>query len=286
VLRDVVFVLGMGRSGTSAITRVLSLCGAALPQDLLPAHFSNEAGHWEPIRALEINDRFLASYGSNWFDPSLRVQLAVLERREPHLAFVSEIVEFLKSCPKRQTLVIKDPRITAVAHCWFEAVELLGGSVKIVIPVRPPSSVAASLGARDGVSMELSSALWLKYNVLAAKAARGRRHVFVGFDGLLSDWRRQVSRMTDQIGVNLTGGSDDEIDAFLRPRLRHHVSCHEPVELLGGTWISELNSSLLQATEDIACPDGVVDETYAALINGRINLERVVAEFEARSAEV
>ena len=31
------FVLGLGRSGTSALTRVLSLCGAALPAGLLGA---------------------------------------------------------------------------------------------------------------------------------------------------------------------------------------------------------------------------------------------------------
>jgi hypothetical protein len=284
VLKDVVFILGMGRSGTSALTRVLSLCGGSLPQDLLGATVSNETGHWEPIRALESNDRFLAAYGSNWFDPTLRVQLANGEPRHRRSEFVSEIVDFLDSCPKQQTLIIKDPRITAIADCWFEAVERLGGSVRIVIAVRPAVSVIHSLSARDGLSLELSTALWLKYNVLAVMAARGRRHVFVGYDDLLSDWRRQLSRITAQLAVRLSVTLDDEIVAFLRSDLRHHVSNQEPAEVFGGTWVGKLNSALSLAARDIAIPDGVVDETYRALVDGRIDVQPAIVDFESRNS--
>lgn len=66
VARTALLVLGMHRSGTSALTRVLSLLGAALPKNLMPASAANEAGHWEPIRIAELHDEILASVGSNW----------------------------------------------------------------------------------------------------------------------------------------------------------------------------------------------------------------------------
>jgi hypothetical protein len=45
--RVCLLVLGVHRSGTSAVTRVLSILGAALPRTLLGAGPSNESGHWE-----------------------------------------------------------------------------------------------------------------------------------------------------------------------------------------------------------------------------------------------
>ena len=50
------FVLGMPRSGTSALTRVLSLCGGTLPAGMMGADSANPRGYWEPRKALHLND--------------------------------------------------------------------------------------------------------------------------------------------------------------------------------------------------------------------------------------
>ena len=44
--RTCLFVLGMHRSGTSALTRVLSIAGAKLPASLMDAGKGNNGGHW------------------------------------------------------------------------------------------------------------------------------------------------------------------------------------------------------------------------------------------------
>ena len=54
--RVAIVVVGMHRSGTSAVTRVLSLLGAALPKNLLGAGKGNEEGHWEPSRLVVAHD--------------------------------------------------------------------------------------------------------------------------------------------------------------------------------------------------------------------------------------
>ena len=40
-------VLGMHRSGTSALTRIFSLLGADLPKNLMPPSPANKTGYWE-----------------------------------------------------------------------------------------------------------------------------------------------------------------------------------------------------------------------------------------------
>jgi hypothetical protein len=73
--RQAILVLGMHRSGTSALTRALSLLGAALPKHVARATPSNEAGHWEPERLVHLHDEMLGEAGDRWdnwraFDPS------------------------------------------------------------------------------------------------------------------------------------------------------------------------------------------------------------------------
>jgi hypothetical protein len=64
--RRAILVAGMHRSGTSALTRMVNLLGAALPEDLLPASRGNELGHWEPAKIVELHDKMLESAHSGW----------------------------------------------------------------------------------------------------------------------------------------------------------------------------------------------------------------------------
>ena len=61
-VRKALLVLGMHRSGTSAITRVLSLLGADLPQSLMPpAAGDNVRGYWESVEIAALHDELLAA---------------------------------------------------------------------------------------------------------------------------------------------------------------------------------------------------------------------------------
>lgn len=68
--RCAVVVLGMHRSGTSALARILNLCGAYLPERLLPPRQQdNSKGYWEPMSVVQYNQRMLASLGCDWDRP-------------------------------------------------------------------------------------------------------------------------------------------------------------------------------------------------------------------------
>src|SRR4051794_4592372 len=63
-----ILVLGMHRSGTSAIARMLNLCGADLGRDLLPAKADNERGFWENKAILALNEKLLENLNLRWHD--------------------------------------------------------------------------------------------------------------------------------------------------------------------------------------------------------------------------
>ena len=61
---NAILVLGMHRSGTSALARILNLLGCELGPNLLPAAADNEAGFWEHRDVVLLDDEVLARVGS------------------------------------------------------------------------------------------------------------------------------------------------------------------------------------------------------------------------------
>jgi hypothetical protein len=91
VRRVALFVLGMPRSGTSALTRVLSLRGGTLPAGLLAAVPDNPLGHWEPRASLVLNYETLCRHGSGAYDPTLRLQEEGAFDADERAACIAEI---------------------------------------------------------------------------------------------------------------------------------------------------------------------------------------------------
>src|SRR5436305_8801658 len=67
--RAAILVLGMHRSGTSALTWLLGQLGAALPNDAIAATGDNARGYWESQALVKADDQLLRVARSSWFDP-------------------------------------------------------------------------------------------------------------------------------------------------------------------------------------------------------------------------
>ncbi len=279
---NIVFVLGMGRSGSSALTRVLSLCGGVLPADLLGGDEDNLLGHWEPRGALELNEGFLCRYGSTWHDPTLHLQGEVAFGSELRAAYIDRIEAFLRALPAAQLLVVKEPRITALSDFWFEAASRLGLAIRVVIAVRHPEEVVASLAARDQACPELSSALWLKYNLLAERVSRARPRVFTEYTDLLQDWRREITRIGAALSLDLSVRQESAIDEFLRQdlrRQRHRGSVSEP---FGLPWVSRTYTALSAASRDEPLDTNELDEVFNSYRSCERAFRLAVDEFRSR----
>ncbi len=176
----IAIVLGMHRSGTSAVAGLLEQAGFCMPSESLPPHASdNPGGYFEPRELVQINNRLLAGLGLDWrstrpIDPE---QLRELPR--------DDIEDYLaRVCADGGQLVFKDPRLCRLLPIWVSAMRRYDPDAAIVRVIRDPGAVAASLARRaqvDGleraaiVDPAQAKLLWLRYGIDAWRHARSSR---------------------------------------------------------------------------------------------------------------
>ena len=264
------FVLGFGRSGTSALTRVLSLCGAALPAGLLGATAENPRGNWEPRAAIHLNEAILRHHGSSGYDLTLRTHEEGAFDTKKNAAYIAKIKAFLTTLPGGPLVVIKEPKMTAVSGLWFEAARLAGFDIAAVIAVRHPQEVIGSLKKRAArqnyvqASPELTSAWWLKYTLLAERDTRGVPRVFVEYANLLEDWRREVKRISAALEIDLSTRDESGIEEFLTTDFRHHRHSSPVPEPFGTDWMSVVYETLGAAARDEPWDGSALDRVFEA----------------------
>ncbi len=219
--KRLVLVLGMGRSGSSALCRVLALCGGVLHESLLGASDHNERGHWESLEALHLNEAYLEAHGSSWHDVGLGASDHVAAYPPCSDDLIARIRVLLRGRTEGAFLLIKEPRITALADAWLLAARLEGLQVNVVVAVRHPFEVCRSLARRESLPDAASVALWMKYNLLAEAKSRPYPRVFIGYGDLLADWRAQVGRVARSLVLPLAPDAG-AIEGFLSSGLRHN----------------------------------------------------------------
>jgi hypothetical protein len=274
----ILFVLGMGRSGTSALTRVLSLCGATLPVGMLGADKGNPRGYWEPRAALQLNERFLYRHGSTFFDPTMRVQDEDGVRDDERAEFVMRIERYLRTLPKAPVVLIKDLHVSVLSGMWFEAARRAGFDVATVIALRHPREVSGSLAKLIGASPELSAALWLKYNLLAELGTRDVPRVYVEYGRFLQDWRREIRRVSALLPLELDAA--DGVDEFLEPDLRREPVGDGLREPFGTDWISVTYEALEAAARDEHWDSSELDRVYKEFSAGERGFRVAFDDFQ------
>ena len=273
--RCCILVLGAHRSGTSALTRVINLLGAALPQNLLPAYPGNEAGHWEPKRLLKLHDQMLAEAGSRW-DDWRKLDLAVLppERLDFYKAEIGRLIA--EEYGDARLIVLKEPRICRFVPLYTGLLAELGYECLCVLALRNPLGVIASLAHRDGMTEGFAALLWLRHVLDAEAATRAMPRVIVSYDALLADWQTTVRVLSTRLGVEWPRAIDevrDEIGKFLSNELRHFAPSLRDLQARGdiSAWVRDAYEALLRAERN---PDDM--PAYGVL-------DRVRDEFDAAS---
>jgi len=213
----VVAVLGMHRSGTSALAGWLAGLGLTLPRgDLLPGHaIDNPDGYYESRELVGLNNRILRHIGHHWQD----VRPLAERGRAPSplpaeldLA-LDPIVDQAHTAPA--ALLLKDPRLCRLLPWWRAACRRRDVRLVVVLLVRSVDAVIASLARRANdpalapaaiTSHDQAAALWFRYTLEAWQHARdlpthalayedfaGDRHcrqqLLDFLQGQLADWR-------------------------------------------------------------------------------------------------
>jgi len=175
-------VLGMHRSGTSAVAGALVARGANAGRALLPSTSDNANGYFEDARLVAASDALLAAAGSAWDVPG---PLARPMAAASATAAMAEVFAALRGSPA--IAVVKDPRACRLVPEWSQALADAGLRPGFLIVVRDPREVTASLQARDGMSAFRASQLWLEHLLEAEHATRGAPRAFLDFESLLRE---------------------------------------------------------------------------------------------------
>lgn len=264
-VRACVLVLGMHRSGTSALTRVLSLLGCEVPENLLEANAGNMRGYWESRPIMELNNRILKSGGSEWFD---------CQRFNPNW-FKSVIVKKFKDEAKAvlksefgsaDLFVLKDPRVSVLLPFWLAILKELRITPVPIVTMRHPLEVAASLERQHQFQLPHILLLWLRYMLEAERETRGMRRMFTSYDQLLNDPRDFIARSQQILDLAWPGHSPRvvaEIEEFLSADLRNHVqpSVRQMRLPVAQDWIRSTYAILDRWTQDEAAEGDIQELT-------------------------
>ena len=218
--RTALVVLGMHRSGTSALAGVLNLCGAHLPDKVKPGKIGvNPKGFFEAEAVLDLDVRLMRQLGGDWN----RVDFSLPEEGTVVDEFVADARAAIASeYAARPLIVIKDPRICVLAPLWHRVLVAEDYRPAYVVPVRNPLEVAQSLRARGDMSIDEGLALWRAYMERVVAFTDGRDDVvFVGYTDLLDDPRGVVERIASRLRVALDPKGDERILGFLEKDLRN-----------------------------------------------------------------
>lgn len=239
-----VVVLGMHRSGTSLITRLISLLGFALcrEDDLLVGRKGNPRGHWESISLLAFNDRLLDELGTTWFCPPSMNHDELARMLDRH--GTDALARLRRSHPERPW-VWKDPRTSVLMPFWST---VLGERAAYVLIVRHPFEVSDSMAKRNGCTPAFSLALWERYTRQAMVGAAGRPMLVCTYDEVLSDppgWCERLVTFLGAVGAPELAVNRTVADGFATKTLRHSHKAW--TELQAGPLISHAQVELAKA---------------------------------------
>jgi hypothetical protein len=250
----VILIMGMHRSGTSALARVINLMGVDLGRDLMPARPDNPSGMWEHRGIAEIHEEILGRLGLRWHSVSEMPEQWQC-RKEVRSLKERIILTIKRELARSQVWGLKDPRMCRMLPLWHSILEELKVETYVVHIVRSPLELAMSLRKRNGFGLDKSMLLWLRYVIESECETRRYPRVFVTFEQLLGDWRVVAGRIEDRSGFRFPRSVEsigDDVDRFLRPDLRHH---HAKMEIganadIRELWVGKAYNAFLEAAEN------------------------------------
>lgn len=202
-----VVVVGMHRSGTSAVTRVVNLLGVPLgrPDDLYRAP-DNPSGHFESVSLCAANDAILAAFGgTDTCPPRLAPGWEHSPTADRLLPALQAVFRYVYA---EGPWLWKDPRVCLTLPLWRRVLD----EFCVVFVVRSVEAVVGSLHRRQGFPPLYCRALWERYNRSALAAMDGLPVVTVSFDHLVQapvEQTAELARRLKAVGVDGHGSVEE-----------------------------------------------------------------------------
>lgn len=230
--RDII-VIGMHRSGTSAVSNFLNKLGVGMgdSSSLLETASDNERGFFERLDIISVNDLILRENNSEWDAPDTS-SLSQLSTK-PVTASVGKEIEriVLSYHDKKSAGFAKDPRFCLTLPVWQNYLK----KPVYVVCLRNPLEVARSLQKRNGFSVFKGLGLWEIYLWSLFSCVELADCVFVNFNAFTSNPEEvgeSISRQLSACGVLLSQPWQQAVEASFDASLKHEQFSQAELEQL------------------------------------------------------
>ena len=217
------------------ITRLLQFCGVSLgpAADLLPPAPDNPAGFWENRRFLAVNDMLVMALGGSWSaPPHFTTGWEHHTALDPLVAHARALVETFASASDLP-FAWKDPVNTLTLPFWRVVVP----DLTVLVCVRHPLDVAASLATRHGWTVASGLELWRRYAERLLADGGPTRRITTHYDAYFDDGPGELRRVTRALGLEV--GTETIVRALASRQigLRNHRSAVRATTLPPGVAI-------------------------------------------------
>ncbi|MDX6663913.1 MAG: hypothetical protein QOG68_119 [Solirubrobacteraceae bacterium] len=223
--KEVILVVGVGRSGTSLFAGIMGQLGFRIPQPEIVADETNPKGFGEPQWVVDFHTRLMRRKRVTVFDARPKAwELTAAVSAEPEV--VAELRAWLKAeVDQADAVVVKDPRIGWFLPLWNQAAADIGVTPAFVTMLRHPAQILTSAKKSYGTWQTDASraAAWINVMLETERATRGTRRAFVAYADLLADWAAELRRAGGVLGnaqlAQLDRAAHPEVDEFVDPSL-------------------------------------------------------------------
>ena len=220
-MKKLIVVLGMHRSGTSAVVKALSCLGVCLGDEFMPAGKDNPKGFFEDKAINQLNVEMLEVIGQHWFSLSLITdadveQLVALGYLEKAVALLNNKID------SHVAFGFKDPRVSKSFKFWRLVFARIDCDIHYVFCLRHPLSVANSLRQRNHTPIPKGYLLWLSYNLAIVEAAQDLTLIGLDYDQLIEQPLTALQYLAEQLELTIDSQAASQFtNEFLDQTLRH-----------------------------------------------------------------
>lgn len=263
--KKAVIVLGMHRSGTSAVTAALEAIGVSLGSKSQLLDNDNEKGYFENKDIVPFNDRLLKYLNGRWDNPLFDGCSIIDNYGEEGLASWYKEADdiFQRNFADKAMWGLKDPRLCQLLPFWrkvFEKNGFVEHNTFYVHVLRNPLEVALSQKKRHNSNPDFhfigeeplqTIALWLSSHFQALREVNSDNNIVILFDDFLDDPNYQLQRLADFLGIDLEKYSTGVfVSTFLEKDLKHHYTVENKLGELKS--VSPLIVSLYNSLKELS----------------------------------
>lgn len=191
---QIVLVLGMNCSGTSALTSLLVQAGLEVPLDRIPATPQNPSSYWESVDEMRINNELLKKLGNHW-STCLGLPLHLCDMHADAIStWRTSLLQMLQTVfPSGKRAVLKDPQLCILLPAlrpWLESSII---TYAVFLLIHHPAEVITSLCDAEEISHRQALLKWLGHVFHSERNSRQLPRLIINYRELLADPRKVLT---------------------------------------------------------------------------------------------